>query len=68
MARITVTKLSFSISGPRGPPGKIGPKGDKGEHYDHGRNTTGSVTYVRWGRTSCPNTPKTEMIYAGMSH
>eukprot|EP00794_Sanderia_malayensis_P006027 gene6027-6728_t len=51
--------------GPRGHAGKRGPKGDKGEHYDHERDSTGSITYVRWGKKSCPKTPKTELIYAG---
>ena len=25
---------------------------------------TGEVTYVRWGRTTCPNTTGTELVYA----
>lgn len=28
------------------------------------RANTG-VTYVRWGRTTCPNTPGTELVYSG---
>ena len=27
--------------------------------------SSGGVTYVRWGRTICPNTTGTELVYAG---
>ena len=53
--------------GPRGPPGrdgKVGPKGDMGEQGPPGPSS-GGVTYVRWGRTTCPNTTGTELVYAG---
>ena len=53
--------------GPRGPPGrdgKVGPKGDMGEQGPPGPRS-GGVTYVRWGRTTCPNTTGTELVYAG---
>ena len=53
--------------GPRGPPGrdgKVGPKGDMGERGPPGPSS-GGVTYVRWGRTTCPNTTGTELVYAG---
>ena len=57
---------SFSLFlGPVGRPGKMGPKGPKGEHRDHYFNTTGSTTFVRWGKTICPNNEDTKLIYSG---
>ena len=38
--------------GPRGLPGPPGPK-------------SGGVTYVRWGRSSCPNVTGAELVYKG---
>ncbi len=38
--------------GIRGPPGPPGP-------------SSGGVVYTRWGRTTCPNTTGTELLYAG---
>ena len=38
--------------GIRGPPGPPGP-------------SSGGVVYTRWGRTTCPDTPGTELVYAG---
>ena len=35
-----------------GPPGPVGP-------------SSGGVVYTRWGRTTCPDTPGTELVYAG---
>ena len=29
--------------------------------------TSGGVNYTRWGRTSCPTVPGTELVYAGIS-
>ena len=40
------------IHGPPGPPGPPGP-------------SSGGVVYTRWGRTTCPDTPGTELVYAG---
>ena len=37
------------IQGPQGPPGRSG----------------GGVVYTRWGRTTCPDTPGTELVYEG---
>ena len=56
--------------GPRGLPGrdgKVGPQGEKGDMGEQGPPgpRTGGVTYVRWGRTTCPNTTGTELVYAG---
>ena len=54
--------------GPRGLPrrdGKVGPKGEKGDMGEQGPpgSSSGGVTYVRWGRTTCPNTTGTELVY-----
>ena len=56
--------------GPRGPPGrdgKVGPQGEKGDMGEQGPPglSSGGVTYVRWGRTTCPNTTGTELVYKG---
>ena len=29
--------------------------------------TTGGAVYIRWGRTTCPSTPGTELVYAGLA-
>ena len=42
--------------GMTGPPGPMGPRGTSG---------TGSVVYTRWGRSSCPNTTGTSLVYSG---
>ena len=51
--------------GPRGPAGRDGVNGDKGMKGDVGPAgpSSGGVTYVRWGRTTCPNTA--ELVYEG---
>ena len=58
--------------GPRGLPGRDGKNGtgEKGEKGDIGEQgppgpRSGGVTYIRWGRTTCPNTTGTELVYAG---
>ena len=38
-----------------GPPGPAGPPGP----------TAGGVVYTRWGRTTCPTTSGTQLVYAG---
>ena len=43
------------MKGMQGDPGLQGPPGP----------SSGGVTYVRWGRTTCPNTPGTELVYTG---
>ena len=40
------------VMGPKGFPGPPGPR-------------SGGVTYVRWGRTTCPDTEGTELVYTG---
>ena len=58
------------LPGPRGPPGTNGASGKKGMTGARGKQgppgpSSGGVTYVRWGRTTCPNTMDTELVYAG---
>ena len=50
--------------GIRGPPAQPGLPGDPGEPGRPGPSIAGTV-YTRWGRTTCPNTPGTELVYAG---
>lgn len=45
------------LAGPEGPPGPQGLRGDTG----------GGLTYVRWGRTTCPNVPGTSRLYDGIT-
>ena len=55
------------IPGRDGTNGKDGSKGDKGESEPQGppgpRN--GGVVFTRWGRTTCPTTNGTELLYKG---
>ena len=56
--------------GPRGLPGRdgkngeIGPAGPTGAQGPPGPRS-GGATYIRWGRTTCPDTEGTELVYAG---
>ena len=56
--------------GPRGLPGRNGNNGERGQKGDTGVQgppgpRSGGVTYIRWGRTTCPDTEGTELVYAG---
>ena len=61
--------------GPRGLQGRDGKNGLNGERGEKGEKggmgepgppgPSSGVTYVRWGRTTCPNTTGTELVYAG---
>ena len=56
--------------GPRGVPGRDGKNGDQGVKGDTGAQglpgpRSGGVTYIRWGRTTSPDTEGTELVYAG---
>jgi hypothetical protein len=55
--------------GERGRPGVLGVKGELGPPGPPGSGTgsgsVGGVTYVRWGRTTCPGVDGTELVYAG---
>ena len=46
--------------GETGEPGIRGPRGHPGL-------SSGGVVYTRWGRPTCPDTPGTELVYAGMA-
>ena len=49
--------------GPRGL-GKNGERGEKGDTGAQGSpgSRSGGVTYIRWGRTTCPDTEGTELV------
>ena len=51
-------------AGHYGPAGYPGPQGDTGAQGSPGPRS-GGVTYIRWGRTTCPDTEGTELVYAG---
>ena len=56
--------------GPRGLTGRDGKTGGKGMTGMKGEQgppgpRSGGVTYVRWGRTTCPDTEGTELVYTG---
>jgi len=46
-------------AGIAGPPGPSGPPGSPA--------ISGGTTYVRWGKTACPNVTGTELVYAGIT-
>ena len=52
------------IPGPVGIPGRDATEGQQGVQGPPGPKS-GGVTYVRWGRTTCPNTTGTELVYRG---
>ena len=67
--------------GPQGPTGPPGPQGNQGPSASPGQRgltgppgprgppgpttTTGGAVYTRWGKTTCPSTPGTQLVYAG---
>ena len=61
------------ITGPQGEQGMKGNKGDPGIQGSIGlpgpqglpAPTSGGETYVRWGRTTCPNITGTSLVYSG---
>ena len=52
------------VAGRDGKTGTLGMKGDTGPQGTPG-SRSGGVTYVRWGRTTCPDTEGTEVVYTG---
>ncbi len=52
--------------GEKGESGVQGEKGDTGEQGFPGPKSAG-VTYIRWGKTSCPSRPGTELLYNGIT-
>ena len=51
-------------TGPPGPQGNPGPAGSPSSTGPPGPTAAG-VVYVRWGRTTCPSTPGTRLVYKG---
>ena len=47
--------------GKKGDPGALGPPGPPGPPGP----LSGGVVYTRWGRTTCPSTPGTQLVYSG---
>ena len=47
--------------GERGDPGLMGPPGPQG----HPGPPIGGLVYTRWGRTTCPHTSGTQLVYVG---
>ena len=52
------------VDGKPGPQGEQGPPGPQGDQGPPGPRTAG-VTYIRWGKSSCPDAPGTQLVYAG---
>ena len=57
---------------PGGPPGPAGLQGARGEQGPPGIEgppgpSSGGAVYTRWGRTVCPATSGTELVYAGLA-
>ena len=50
--------------GEKGAQGEQGPAGPQGDQGLPGPRSAG-VTYIRWGKSSCPTTPGTQLVYAG---
>ena len=63
------------LTGAPGATGKDGRDGDKGMKGDVGPTgppgpqgpPAGGTVYIRWGRTTCPNIPGTELVYQGIA-
>ena len=63
------------LTGAPGATGKDGRDGDKGMKGDVGPMgppgpqvpLAGGTVYIRWGRTTCPNTTGTELVYQGIA-
>ena len=53
--------------GPQGPPGVPGARGLTGQQGPPGLlgPRSGGVIYTRWGKSSCPTTAGTQLLYAG---
>ena len=55
------------LTGRDGKKGDQGPRGEKGEPGAQGPPgpVTAGVTYIRWGRTTCPQAAGTQLVYSG---
>ena len=70
-ARIPIIDLLRGRDGLPGRDGKNGEQGPQGERGMPGPQgppgpRTAGVTYTRWGKSSCPNTAGTELVYSGI--
>lgn len=54
------------LTGSRGLEGKTGTQGLPGPQGPRGPSGGGTM-YTRWGRTVCPNTQETELVYKGLA-
>ena len=54
------------VQGPIGLTGPPGPQGDQGPQGSAALSTGGAI-YIRWGRSTCPDTPGTELVYEGLA-
>ncbi len=62
----------LSVAGPPGRDGKDGESGERGGAGIQGPPgppgpPSGGVVYTRWGRTTCPDTQGTELLYEGIT-
>ena len=66
---ITLNVYSHNIDILRGRDGRDGLPGVKGEKGEKGEPgpSAGGVTFTRWGKSTCPNTSKTELVYEGLA-
>ncbi len=63
------------LAGPPGQDGRDGKDGERGEKGELGIQgppgppgpPSGGVVYTRWGRTTCPDTGGTELLYEGLA-
>ena len=62
-----VIKCVYHFLGLPGKRGEPGPRGVQGEKGNSG-GVTGGAVYTRWGRSDCPKSSKTTMLYAGKWH
>ena len=49
--------------GVRGPPGPPGPQGKEGPAGPK----NGGITYIRWGKSTCPTGTGREIVYSGIT-
>ena len=59
---VSYQKNVFISLGPQGKRGEPGPRGAQGVKGD-----SAGVVYTRWGRSDCPKSSKTTMLYSGMT-
>ena len=71
VSRIPIIDLLRGRDGLPGRDGKNGEQGPRGERGMTGAQgppgpRSAGVTYTRWGKSSCPSTPGTELVYSGI--